>query len=157
MTAKKTTPKKAPEKNAPAKKSSRAVPWAELVRESEAMRAKAHAPYSNYTVGAALWAARPGEAPRLYRGANVENASYGLCTCAERNAIYAAVLDGARDFRALAVATKGPKPGAPCGMCRQVLAEFTLDVPIALVVNGVEKDRTTLKLLLPRAFRGAYL
>lgn len=133
------------------------VDWGVLAREAEAMRARAYAPYSGYAVGAALLAVGPSGQPEIYRGANIENASYGLCVCAERNAVAAAVLAGARDFRAIAVATRGPEPGAPCGMCRQVLAEFANDLPIALVVGAKVVVITTLGELLPMAFGGAML
>lgn len=123
------------------------------------MRARAYAPYSGYTVGAALLARDPAlpRTDQLFTGANVENASFGLCVCAERNAVAAAVLAGARELVALAVATPGPAPGAPCGMCRQVLAEFARDLPIALVVGGAIAKRATLAELIPLAFGGAYL
>jgi cytidine deaminase len=133
-----------------------AVDWEALAREAEAMRAKAYAPYSGYRVGAALLARKgPRARPELFLGSNVENASYGLCLCAERVAVADAVRDGARDLVALAVATEGPEAGSPCGMCRQVLAEFARDLPVALVVRGRIAARTTLAELLPRAFHGA--
>jgi cytidine deaminase len=133
------------------------VDWAALARAAEVIRARAYAPYSGYTVGAALLARRPGGAPRVFTGANIENASYGLTVCAERNAVSAAVLAGSREFLALAVATPGPTPGSPCGMCRQVLAEFARALPVALVVGGKVAARTTLEVLLPGAFSGTLL
>ncbi len=129
--------------------------WEELEREALAMRHRAHAPYSHYEVGAAL-RTRSG---RVFVGCNVENASYGLCLCAERSAIAQMVAAAERDPVAIAIATRGPRPGAPCGMCRQVLAEFALDLPIRLLVEGdATATRTTsLAALLPEAFRGDYL
>jgi cytidine deaminase len=129
------------------------IDWRSLVQHAEAARRLAYAPYSAYRVGAALLA----NDGRVFVGANIENASYGLCVCAERNAVSAAVHAGVRDWRALAVATEGPSPGSPCGMCRQVLAEFARDLPIALVVGGRIRKRTALKKLLPDAFHGAQL
>lgn len=129
-----------------------AIDWAHLEAEALAVRRHAHAPYSHYDVGAAL-VTRAGQ---VFTGCNVENASYGLCLCAERTAIAKMVAAGDRDPVALVVVTKGPVPAAPCGMCRQVLAEFALDLPIRLVVDGAPnatKD-TTLGALLPLAFRG---
>jgi cytidine deaminase len=136
-----------------------AAAWKALAAEAEAMRAHAYAPYSGYSVGAALLARGPDleGVDQLFTGANLENASYGLCVCAERNAVAAAVLAGARELRALAVATPGPEAGAPCGMCRQVLAEFARDLPIVLVVGGKITTRTTLQELLPLAFGPAQL
>lgn len=134
------------------------IQWTELAQLAESMRARAYAPYSNYRVGAVLIARKDADGQNeVFVGANVENASYGLCACAERNAVAAAVLAGMKEFVALAVATEGPRPAAPCGMCRQVLAEFARDLPIALVVGAKIVDRTTLAELLPRMFNGAHL
>lgn len=91
-----------------------------LMAEAERARRRAYAPYSRFRVGAALLLADG----RVVHGCNVENASYGLSICAERNALWKAVSEGARDFVAVAV-TAGPGHGAePCGACRQVLHEF---------------------------------
>jgi cytidine deaminase len=132
-----------------------AIDWPELERRAVAVRRRAHAPYSGYHVGAALLT-RSGA---VFAGCNVENASYGLCLCAERSAVAQMVAAGARDPVAIAVATRGPSAGSPCGMCRQVLAEFALDLPIRLL--AVEPDGpavdTTLEALLPMAFRGREL
>lgn len=132
-----------------------AVDWAALVRAATEVRARAHAPYSSYLVGAALLT----RAGNVFTGCNVENASYGLCLCAERSAIAQMVAAGDRDPVAIAVITKGPKAGSPCGMCRQVLAEFAEDLPILLGVDGDPKAerRTTLATLLPDAFRAGDL
>src|SRR5204863_348656 len=92
-----------------------------LIEAAREIRGRAYAPYSKYRVGAAVLA----DNGKIYRGANVENASYGLSICAERNAISAAVLDGARYVLACAVITESKPPAAPCGMCRQTLAEFS--------------------------------
>lgn len=133
----------------------RKVDWAGLARRAEQARELAYAPYSRYRVGAALLAARPGELPEIYAGGNVENASYPLCVCAERHAIVQAVFAGAREFLAMAVATEGPVAGSPCGACRQVMAEFAHDLPVAMVVHGQCVKRTSLARLLPDAFRGS--
>src|SRR5205807_530986 len=90
------------------------------------------APYSNYRVGAAV----RGDNGKIYRGANVENASYGLSICAERNAISAAALDGVRRIVAAAVVTASSPPVAPCGACRQTLAEFADDLPLLEWLRG---------------------
>ncbi|MFO0548419.1 MAG: cytidine deaminase [Polyangiaceae bacterium] len=125
--------------------------WPELERHALAVRLNAHAPYSNYQVGAALLVA----SGRVFVGCNVENASYGLTLCAERGAVMQMIAAGERDPVALVVATRGPKPGTPCGACRQVLAEMALDLPIRLIVDGLpgaSRD-ATLAALLPEAFR----
>jgi cytidine deaminase len=96
----------------------------DLMASAERARKGAYAPYSRFPVGAALLAADG----RVYEGSNIENASYGLSICAERNAMFKAVADGVRDFEAVAV-TAGPRFGAsPCGACRQVLHEFAPDL-----------------------------
>ncbi|MBI5515134.1 MAG: cytidine deaminase [Deltaproteobacteria bacterium] len=129
------------------------VPWASLAKSAERVRGRAHAPYSHYRVGAALLTTGG-----VVTGCNVENASYPLCICAEGAAVARAVAMGRRRWRALAVATPGPEPGAPCGACRQILAEFAPPtLPIALVVDGVVVRRTTLGELLPLAFSGKTL
>jgi cytidine deaminase len=121
----------------------------ELIKAARAARSHAYAPYSNYQVGAAVL----GDNGKIYGGANVENASYGLAICAERNAISAAILDGAKKLVAAAVVTASSPPVAPCGMCRQTLAEFADDLPITLVNERGEQSETTLRELLPHAFR----
>lgn len=122
----------------------------ELVRLALEARGRAWAPYSKFHVGAAL-RAKDG---RVFTGVNVENASYGLCVCAERTAVVSAVAAGAREFVELAVATQATPPAAPCGLCRQTLAEFALDLPITLVNDRGERATTSLAELLPRAFHG---
>ncbi|MSP59355.1 MAG: cytidine deaminase [Myxococcales bacterium] len=122
----------------------------ELIRLALVARALAYAPYSGYQVGAAL-RTRDG---RVFTGANVENASYGLSVCAERGAVIAAVLAGARDIAAIAVATASSPPAGPCGMCRQTLAEFSRDLAITMVNDRGEVAHATIDELLPRAFRG---
>jgi len=126
----------------------------ELVEAAQAARALAYAPYSGFTVGAAVEAG----SGAIYTGCNVENASYGLTICAERVAVFKAVAAGEREITALAVVSG---PGAtPCGACRQVLAEFAPqpeEVPI-IVVNGQRDERRyTLGQLLPANFSGEEL
>jgi cytidine deaminase len=125
--------------------------WAELEEAARAVREHAHAPYSSYKVGAALRTA----SGRVFVGCNVENASYGLSLCAERGAIMQMVAAGERDPVALVVLTQGPVIGTPCGACRQVLAEFALDLRVRLAVAapGIPPRDTSLAHLLPDAFR----
>jgi cytidine deaminase len=120
-----------------------------LLAAARAVRKNAYAPYSHYTVGAAV----RGDNGKIYAGANVENASYGLSICAERTAIAAAVLDGVRKLEALVVITSSTPPAAPCGMCRQTLVEFAQDMPILLVNEAGDQIETKLSELLPHAFR----
>ncbi len=125
-----------------------------LLAAATAVRACAHAPYSHYQVGAAVRT----DDGRLFSGANVENASYGLSVCAERSAVVAAVSAGAHRLTAVAVVTSSSPPAAPCGVCRQTLAEFGGDdLPITLANDRGEIVRATLGELLPRAFRGDVL
>jgi cytidine deaminase len=124
-----------------------------LARLAAAAAERAHAPYSRYRVGAALLDAEG----RVHTGCNVENASYGLTLCAERNAIVKAVSEGARRFRGIAVAAgSAAQPPLPCGACRQVLAEFCPDdFPVHLVPLDAPGEIRTLRLseLLPHPFR----
>jgi len=127
------------------------IDWGALERAAIDVQTRAHAPYSNYPVGAALRTA----SGRIFVGCNVENASYGLTICAERSAIVQMVAMGERDPIALVVVTPGPVLGTPCGSCRQTLAEFSLDLPIKLMVTDgtVPPEMTTLETLLPKGFR----
>ncbi|MGZ3442170.1 MAG: cytidine deaminase [Polyangia bacterium] len=126
----------------------------ELIEAARAVRANAHAPYSRYHVGAAVRAA----SGQIYVGAHVENASDGLALCAERSAVAAAISAGEKRLAAIAVVTSTSPPAAPCGMCRQVLAEFGADdLPIALVNDAGERNDTTLGDILPHAFRSGDL
>ena len=118
-----------------------------LVRAAEAARRHAHAPYSRYHVGAAVET----EDGAIYAGCNVENASYGLTICAERAAVCAAVAAGARKIRKAVVVTGSDPPGAPCGACRQVLAEFGLDMEVT-AIGPAGRMQWRLRDLLPAAF-----
>ena len=122
-----------------------------LAAAARAAQGQAYAPYSGYRVGAALEA----DDGNIYAGCNVENASYGLSLCAERAAVAAAVAGGARRFRRAVVVSDSDPPTAPCGACRQVLAEFG-----DFEVTAVGPERTLhwrVAELLPAAFSRAQL
>ena len=128
------------------------IPWKSLVAAAVAARANAYAPYSNYQVGAAL-VTPDGQ---IFAGCNVENATYGLALCAERNAVAHLIAAGGRNIAAIVVVTGGPEPGAPCGLCRQTLSEFADDLPIGLALPSDESPRVVKNLrdLFPEPFRG---
>lgn len=122
---------------------------AALVAAASAAREQAYAPYSSFRVGCALLAADG----RVFTGANVENAAYGSTICAERVAMPAAVVAGAREFVALAVVGDGDQPCTPCGACRQVLFEFAPDLIVIAGGDGAEVARYRLGSgLLPDGF-----
>lgn len=119
-----------------------------LEKTARRAAAGAYAPYSEFPVGAAIIAG----SGKIYAGCNVENASYGLCNCAERTAIFRAVAAGERSVRAVAVYTPTATPTSPCGACRQVINEFGPDAVVISVCDGAGRIETTLESLLPAAF-----
>ena len=122
----------------------------ELLSAAVEVAKKAYAPYSQFRVGAALL----GKNDVIYRGANVENASYGLTNCAERSALFNAISAGEHQFDLIAIASPGGV--APCGACRQVLHEFAPCIKILLIDTSGEKQvaELSLDMLLPNAFSG---
>lgn len=128
---------------------SSASQWQPVVEAALAVRSRAYAPYSHFAVGAAVQA----KSGAIYSGCNVENASYGLTVCAERNALFQAIAAGEREFSILAVVADTPQPVAPCGACRQVMAEFGVDI---IVLANLAGDVLVYRLeeLLPAAFQG---
>ena len=119
-----------------------------LEQAARAAAAASYSPYSNFKVGAAILAG----SGRVYSGSNVENASYGLCNCAERTAIFTAAAAGERQIRAVVVYTPTPTPTMPCGACRQVINEFGAGAAVISVCDSAKRIETTLPLLLPAAF-----
>lgn len=121
----------------------------QLLDQARYARETAYAPYSNFKVGAAVLTA----AGDIFSGCNIENASLGATICAERVAILTAVAAGCRDLTALAVVADTPDPVAPCGLCRQVLAEFSPDCRVIMANTAGLVRLANLKDLLPLAFR----
>lgn len=132
------------------------IDWSELIQAAQKVRENAYAPYSHFRVGAALKAA----SGKVYVGCNVENSSYGMTMCAERNAMFNAIANGEREFVALVIAADESSDGSlcpPCGACRQVLAELCKgDMPITLVA-GQKKAVHLLGDLLPLTFDKSFL
>jgi cytidine deaminase len=124
---------------------------ARLIEAAKRARANAYAPYSKYRVGAAILT----KSGKVFSGCNFENASYGACICAERNAVGQMIAAGEREPVACAVVTGGKRPGSPCGICRQVLSEFAKDMSVILISEhggGETRRDTSLAKLLPDAF-----
>ena len=113
----------------------------------------AHAPFSNFKVGAAV----EDENGRIHTGCNVENATYGLTICAERNAVFKGISEGARRFRRIAVAADTANLTPPCGACRQILWEFCGDAEIVLVNLEGKTESFRLAQLFPRPFDDSFL
>jgi cytidine deaminase len=129
--------------------------FSDLVAAARAAAAKAYCPYSQFRVGAAVLT----DAGEIFAGCNVENASYGLTICAERNAVFQAIArgSGALAIRAVVVFTPTAQPTAPCGACRQVINEFGPDAEIFSVCEGPAVLKSSLGALLPNAFGPANL
>jgi len=122
----------------------------ELIAAARRARENAYAPYSHFAVGAALQT----KSGRIFTGCNVENLSFGLTICAERNAIGTAAVAGELEFAAIAIVADSKAPVTPCGACRQVLAEFGLDVVVCSSNLEGATFRSTVGELLPRAKEG---
>jgi len=123
--------------------------YRKLLAAARRAQRRAHAPYSKFRVGAALWT----KSGKIFTGCNVENASYGLTNCAERTAVFKAVSEGHRKFKAIAVVAPSDAL-SPCGACRQVLAEFGEMVVICADSRNARRVRIhLLSELLPHTFR----
>ena len=119
-----------------------------LIEAAKQARENAHAPYSNFRVGAALRST----SGRIFGGCNVENATYGLTICAERVAIFKAVSEGERGFSAIAVVTDTEVLTPPCGACRQLIWEFCGDIPVSMANLKGKMEVLQMKELFPRPF-----
>jgi cytidine deaminase len=119
-----------------------------LIDGAKSASTHAYCPYSHFPVGAAVLT----DGGEIFTGCNVENASYGLTICAERNAIFQAVAHGQARLEAIVVYTPTPTPSAPCGACRQVINEFGPEAEIISVCDGPDILRKPLSQLMPDAF-----
>jgi cytidine deaminase len=124
-----------------------------LVRAARTVRERAHAPYSNFKVGAAV----EDEEGKIFTGCNVENATYGLTLCAERVALFKAISEGAGRIKRIAVVADTDVLTPPCGACRQVLWEFCGDAQLLLSNLTGAKEATTLAKIFPRPFDASFL
>jgi len=122
------------------------VDWPNLLNHAILAREFAYAPYSHYKVGAAVLT----QSGKIYTGCNIENAGYSGTVCAERTAIFKAVSEGERAFVAIAVVTANA--GSPCGVCRQIMREFSVDLPILVGDINYNYQIFTLADLLPHSF-----
>jgi cytidine deaminase len=120
-----------------------------LIRKARDARRKAYAPYSKFKVGAAILTQKG----KVHTGANVECASYGLTACAERVALYQAVVSGERRFKKIVIVADAHDPITPCGLCRQVLAEFGENLEVVCANLQGEVQRFKLNQLLPYRFK----
>lgn len=124
-----------------------------LISAAKDARLNAHAPYSNFRVGAALRAA----SGRVFGGCNVENSTYGLTVCAERVAIFKAMSEGERGFDAISVVTDTDTLTPPCGACRQLIWEFCGDVPVILANLKGKTETIRMRDLFPKPFDSSSL
>ncbi len=124
--------------------------YSELTAAASKARESAYAPYSKFTVGAAVLS----KEGKVFVGCNVENISLGLTICAERSAIAAAVAAGHRDFEAIAIVTDSKKPALPCGACRQVMAEFNSSMKVLAATVAGDAEQFSLKELIPLPAQG---
>lgn len=124
-----------------------------LITAAKQARENAHAPYSNFRVGAALRST----SGRIFSGCNVENATYGLTICAERVAIFKAISEGERGFSAIAVVTDTKTLTPPCGACRQLIWEFCGDIPVTMANLSGKSELIQMKELFPKPFDGSNL
>ncbi len=124
-----------------------------LIAAARSARELAHAPFSNFRVGAAVRA----KSGRIFTGCNVENATFGLTLCAERVAIFKAISEGERGFDAVAVVADTETLTPPCGSCRQILWEFCGDAEVVLANLRGEIERYRMSALLPKPFDSSFL
>jgi cytidine deaminase len=122
--------------------------YLQLAEEAIKAKSKAHPPYSNFHVGAAILT----QEDKVFHGANIENSSYSLTICAERTAVFNAYLEGERKFKAIAIASDAPGYCPPCGACRQVISDLCGNIDVVMVNHKNEIKILKLIELLPFAF-----
>jgi cytidine deaminase len=122
----------------------------ELLNKADEAKKSSYSPYSNFRVGAALLS----KSGKVYVGANMENAAYSVTCCAERVALYSALMSGEKDFEAIAVTSDSDMITAPCGVCRQALYEFSPNMDVITSNNSLEYESKKLSALLPDGFSG---
>ena len=122
----------------------------ELVAKAKEALENSYSPYSHFAVGAALLSTDG----QVFTGCNIENSSFGATNCAERTAIFKAVSEGVKDFKAIAIVCSGDQPAYPCGICRQVIAEFAKDekIPVIIIKNENDYIVKTFEEILPGVF-----
>ena len=122
----------------------------ELVAKAKEALEYSYSPYSHFAVGAALLSTDG----QVFIGCNIENSSFGATNCAERTAIFKAVSEGVKDFKAIAIVCSGDQPAYPCGICRQVIAEFAKDekIPVIIIKNENDYIVKTFEEILPGVF-----
>ena len=124
-----------------------------LISAAKVARENAHAPFSNFKVGAALRT----PSGKVFAGCNVENATYGLTVCAERVAIFKAISEGERKFDAIAVVTDTDTLTPPCGACRQLIWEFCGDIPVVMSNLQGKVEELRMSQLFPKPFDSSNL
>ncbi len=122
--------------------------YLKLIQEAKEGMKNAYAPYSNFQVGAALLT----KEGRIYRGCNIENASYGASNCAERTALFSAIADGSKTFEAIAIVSSSEDFTYPCGICRQVIAELMPKGKLIFSGKDNQYQEMTVEEILPYAF-----
>ena len=125
----------------------------EMANRAKRISARAYCPYSKFRVGAVVLT----DGGDMFEGCNVENASYGLTICAERNAVFQMVARAEQKIAAVVIYTPTPTPSAPCGACRQILWEFCGDIEVILVNPGGKMETLRMKDLFPRPFDASFL
>ncbi len=125
----------------------------QLIEAAAKARQNAHAPFSNFKVGAAILTG-DGE---IITGCNIENATYGLTVCAERTAIFKAISDGKKQFTKIAVVADTENLTPPCGACRQIIWEFCGDIPVTMANLAGKSETMQMKELFPNAFDANFL
>ncbi len=121
----------------------------ELIQKAKKAQQNAYAPYSQFKVGAALLT----NEEQIFLGCNIENSTFGATNCAERTAVFNAVCNGVREFKKLVIVSDSNTPVMPCGICRQVLFEFSPDIEIISVGTTGNIEQTTLPEIFPKGFR----